>query len=74
MDEQWVAKARSCDMPGLYIFGHAFSVTRPLLIPIRGDYTGNHRNLNTYLSCHNFSPLSSVQILLISACCLLCVL
>ena len=32
------------------------------------------RNLNTYLSCHNFSPLSSVQILLIPACCLLCVL
>ena len=25
-------------------------------------------------SCHNFSPLSSVQILLIPACCLLCVL
>ena len=25
-------------------------------------------------SCHNFFPLSSVQILLIRACCLLCVL
>ena len=25
-------------------------------------------------SCHNFSPLSSVQIFLIPACCLLCVL
>ena len=25
-------------------------------------------------SCHNFFPLSSVQILLIPACCLLCVL
>ena len=32
------------------------------------------RNLNTYLSCHNFFPLSSVQILFIPACCLLCVL
>ena len=31
-------------------------------------------NLSTYLSSHNFSPLSSVQILLIPACCLLCVL
>ena len=26
------------------------------------------------LSCHNFPPLSSVQILLLPACCLLCVL
>ena len=25
-------------------------------------------------SCHNFSPLSSVQIIIIPACCLLCVL
>ena len=25
-------------------------------------------------SCHNFFPLSSVQILLLQACCLLCVL
>ena len=40
----------------------------------RGNYTGNHGNLNTYLSCHNFFFLSSVQILLIPACCLLCVL
>ena len=32
------------------------------------------RNFNTYLSCRNFFPLSSVQILLIPACCLLCVL
>ena len=31
------------------------------------------RNLNIYLRCHNFPPLSSVQILLIPACCLLCV-
>ena len=32
------------------------------------------KKLNTYLSCHNFFFLSSVQILLIPACCLLCVL
>ena len=32
------------------------------------------RNLNTHLSCHNFFPLSSLQILLIPACSLLCVL
>ena len=30
--------------------------------------------MNTYLSCHNFFSLSSVQIFLIPACCLLCVL
>ena len=36
-----------------------------------GDPT---RNLNTYLSCHTLFTLSSVQILLIPACCLLCVL
>ena len=33
-----------------------------------------HKNLNTYLSCHNFFPLSSVQIFLTPARCLLCVL
>ena len=30
--------------------------------------------LSTYLSCHNFFPLSSVQIIIVPACCLLCVL
>ena len=48
-----------------------FQVEFPL---VWGDDTWNHWNLNTYLSCHNFSPLSSVQILLILACCLLYVL
>ncbi len=32
------------------------------------------KKLNTYLSCHNFFFLSSVQTLLIPPCCLLCVL
>ena len=32
------------------------------------------KSLSTYLSCHNFFSLSSVQIFLIPACCLLCVL
>ena len=27
-----------------------------------------------FCNCHNFSPLSSVQIIIIPACCLLCVL
>ena len=27
-----------------------------------------------FLTCHNFFPLSSVQIIIIPACCLLCVL
>ena len=27
-----------------------------------------------FCTCHNFSPLSSVQIIIIPACCLLCVL
>ena len=39
-----------------------------------GDYPIYLRNLNTISSCHNFPPLSSVQILLILPCCLLCVL
>ena len=30
--------------------------------------------LSTYLSCHNFFSLSSVQIIIVPACCLLCVL
>ncbi len=33
------------------------------------------KEIGTHIcSCHNFFPLSSVQILLIPACCLLCVL
>ena len=32
------------------------------------------KNVNTICSSHNFSPLFSVQIIIISACCLLCVL
>ena len=32
------------------------------------------KKLSTYLSCHNFFPLSSVQIIIVPACCLLCVL
>ena len=32
------------------------------------------KKLNTICSCHNFFPLSSVQIIIIPACCLLCVL
>ena len=46
---------------------HSFTSTQD-------DDTWNHQNLNTYLSCHNFFPLSSTQILLVPACCLLCVL
>ena len=33
------------------------------------------RNLHIFFcTCHNFPPLSSVQIIIIPACCLLCVL
>ena len=32
------------------------------------------KKLNTICTCHNFFPLSSVQIIIIPACCLLCVL
>ena len=32
------------------------------------------RNLHFFCTCHNFFPLSSVQIIIIPACCLLCVL
>ena len=40
-----------------------------------GDYTSNHKKIWTHIcSCHNFFPLSFVQIFLIPACCLLCVL
>ena len=39
------------------------------------DYTIFLRNLHFFFcTCHNFFPLSSVQIIIIPACCLLCVL
>ena len=41
----------------------------------RGDYPSFLRNLHFFFcTCHNFPPLSSVQIIIIPACCLLCVL
>ena len=39
-----------------------------------GDYTIFSENLIFFSPCHNFFPLSSVQIIIIPACCLLCVL
>ena len=39
-----------------------------------GDYTLFSGNLHFFCTCHNFFLLSSVQILFIPACCLLCVL
>ena len=39
----------------------------------RGYYT-IFPKLSFFLTCHNFFPLSSVQIIIILACCLLCVL
>ena len=44
---------------------------------VKGDLHLNktgEKKLNTICSCHNFPPLSSVQIIIIPACCLLCVL
>ena len=40
----------------------------------REDYTIYYRNLNTFVAVITFTPLSSVQILLLPTCCLLCVL
>ena len=41
----------------------------------REDYTIFLRNLHIFFcTCHNLFPLSSVQIIIIPACCLLCVL
>ena len=40
----------------------------------RGDYTIFSENLIFFPTCHNFFPLSSVQIIITPACCLLCVL
>ena len=50
---------------------HIFDRTIPLsLVGSKGGTTPEI----TICSCHNFSPLSFVQIPLISTCCLLCVL
>ena len=39
-----------------------------------GEYTLCSRNLHFFCTCHNFSLLSSVQIIIIPACCLVCAL
>ena len=45
------------------------------LLSVKGGlYLKPQKSLSTYLSCHNFFSLSSLQIFLIPACCLLCVL
>ena len=42
---------------------------------VRGDYTIFLRNLHIFFcTCHNSFPLSFLQIIIIPACCLLCVL
>ena len=41
---------------------------------LRGYYTIFPEICKFFCTCHNFSPLSSVQIIIIPACCLLCVL
>ena len=44
-------------------------------IALRGGTLPETNEIVTHIcSCHNFFPLSSVQILFIPACCLLCVL
>ena len=49
------------------------SIQTPLVF--QGGTTPETNEIVTNIcSCHNFSPLSSVQILFIPACCLLCVL
>ena len=44
------------------------------IINLRGDYTIFPETFIFFCTCHNFFPLSSVQIIIIPACCLLCVL
>ena len=39
-----------------------------------GDLPETNEIVTHICSCHNFFPLSSVQIIIIPACCLLCVL
>ena len=55
-------------LQGIYI--HADSLARGLYL----KPPETTKKLSTYLSCHNFFPLSSVQIIIVPACCLLCVL
>ena len=43
-------------------------------LPLKGAIPETNEIVTHICSCHNFFPLSSVQILLIPACCLLCVL
>ena len=58
------------------LFRHAWShVATPTVYKYsKGGLHHFSRNLHFFCTCHNFFPLSSVQIIIIPACCLLCVL
>ena len=53
---------------------HRVKAIRNHMRSLRGEYTIFSENLIFFPPCHNFFPLSSVQIIIIPACCLLCVL
>ena len=57
---------------GIWGFGEGFLLL--IFLYLGGSNPFSSEICNFFCTCHNFSPLSSVQIIIIPACCLLCVL
>ena len=56
-----------------YVSSYLLMSARELCLP-GGTILKTNEIVKNICSCHNFFPLSSVQIIIIPACCLLCVL
>ena len=64
------ANASDCSFP-LYIY---IIISLQQILKTRGTMPFSSEICTYICTCHNFFPLSSVQIIIIPACCLLCVL
>ena len=65
-----------CDLPDLRSYPSNRKRRKKFrgLLSVGGTTPETNEIVTNICSCHNFFPLSSVQILFIPACCLLCVL
>ena len=82
-ERNYATVERECSaiVPGIkhfevYLMGVSFTVVTDhgCLKYLKGGLHHFSRNLQKTCNCHNFFLLSSVQIIIIPACCLLCVL
>ena len=70
-----VASSSQNSLPGGCFMEVKVDMNNTILGKVQGESIPFTTEILTHIcSCHNFFPLSSVQILLLPACCLLCVL